>query len=201
MPKTSPRAERAPGSRMWRVVAIAGVAVLAICLAAALLWFFADPLHLPDQVLEVLDQRASVVGMFTGMAMGAAGLVVAAVALRAQLRAGQNPPAAGQSTAPAVPAAGGRAVALDGDNFGIISTGDGARNVQMRGQASGQGRVDQASGDHILDEVVDHRRTYGGDHIEFHHSTFPGQVVGKQVTGSEPAAPDQDHDGDDDRRR
>jgi hypothetical protein len=56
-----PGSERAAGSRLWRVVVIAASIMLVVCLAAALAWFFADPLHLPDQVLQVLDQRASVV--------------------------------------------------------------------------------------------------------------------------------------------
>ncbi|MER7366340.1 hypothetical protein [Nonomuraea wenchangensis] len=134
-------------------MAIAAVVVLAICLAAGLLWFFADPLHLPDQVLQVLDQRASVVGMFTGMVLGAATLVVAVVALRAQLRAEHASAAAEpQGAPPAVSASGERAVAI-GDNSGLISTGDGAHNVQMRAQASGQGRVYQAGGDQTINEL------------------------------------------------
>ncbi|MFI6178946.1 hypothetical protein ACIA8R_25660 [Nonomuraea sp. NPDC051191] len=153
MTKTSPEAGHAPGSRLWRGVAIAAVVVLAACLAAGVLWFFADPLHLPDQVLQVLDQRASVVGMFTGMALGAAALVVAVVALRAQLRAEHAPAQAEpQAPPPAVSASGERAVALDGGNSGIISTGGGARNVQMRAEASGQGRVYQAGGDQTINE-------------------------------------------------
>ncbi|MEU5869790.1 hypothetical protein ABZ815_52120 [Nonomuraea sp. NPDC047529] len=151
MSKTSPEAGRAPGSRLWRVVAIAAVVVLAVCLAAGMLWFFADPLHLPDQVLQVLDQRAGVVGMFTGMALGAAALVVAVVALRAQLR-GENALAQAQATPPTVSSSGEGAVALGGDNSGLISAGDGARNVQMRAEASGQGRVYQAGGDQIINE-------------------------------------------------
>ncbi|MBE1592359.1 hypothetical protein ACFPOI_17090 [Nonomuraea angiospora] len=152
MSKTSSAAGRRPGLRLWRVVVIAAVVVLVLRLAAGLLWFFADPLHLPDYVLQVLDQRASVVSMFTGMALGAAALVVAVVALRAQLRAEHTPTAAGQSTPPAVSASGERAVAGGGDNSGVISTGDGARNVQMRAHASDQGRVYQAGGDQTINE-------------------------------------------------
>ncbi|MEZ7132644.1 hypothetical protein ACBR40_45540 [Nonomuraea sp. AD125B] len=128
MSKT-PGNERVAGSRLWRVVAIASIVVLAVCLVAVLVWFFADPLHLPDDLLQVLDQRASVVGMFTGMALGTAALVVSVVALRAQLRAEHAP-----STPPAV------------------STGDVARNVRMEGNASGQGRVYQAGGDQTINE-------------------------------------------------
>ncbi|MEU8364957.1 hypothetical protein AB0C27_53980 [Nonomuraea sp. NPDC048882] len=151
MSKTS-GVKRAAGSRLWRIVAIAASAVLAVCLAAVLVWFFADPLHVPDQVLQVLDQRASVAGMFTGMALGVAALVVAVVALRAQLRAEHAPTQAAQDTPPAVSASGDGAVALGGGNAGIISTGDGARNVRMGGTASGQGRVYQAGGDQTINE-------------------------------------------------
>ncbi|MGW3353735.1 hypothetical protein ACWDA3_61620 [Nonomuraea rubra] len=151
MSKT-PGVKRAAGSRLWRIVAIAASIVLAVCLAAVLVWFFADPLHLPDELLQVLDQRASVAGMFTGMALGAAALVVAMVALRAQLRAEHVPAQAAQDTPPAVSASGDGAVALGGGNSGIISTGDGAHNVRMEGTASGQGRVYQAGGDQTINE-------------------------------------------------
>ena len=57
-------------------------------LGAGLTGFFADPLHLPDGVLDVLDKRASVISMFTGLA----GLLIAGAALALQLRA-PSPPA------------------------------------------------------------------------------------------------------------
>ncbi|MEV4078357.1 hypothetical protein [Nonomuraea fuscirosea] len=151
-------------------------------LAVVLAGFFADPLHLPDEVLQVLDQRASVIGMFAGMALGAVALAVSVAALRAQLRAEHAPAQAAPGTPPAVSASGDGAVALGGDNFGIVSTGDGARNVQMRAETSGQGSVYQVAGEQIVNEGDD-RRSYGGDHFEFHHNTFPGTVVGKQVNG------------------
>ncbi|MGP3963497.1 hypothetical protein ACTWPT_46735 [Nonomuraea sp. 3N208] len=160
MSKTTPGAGRMSGSRLWRGVVIAAVVVLAASLGAGLVWFFADPLHLPEDVLQVLDQRASVVGMFTGMLVGVAGLVVAVVALRAQARAerrsvaGTAPgtPAAEPGAPPRVSASGERSVAIVGDNSGIVSTGDGARNVQMRAEASGEGRVYQAGGDQTINE-------------------------------------------------
>jgi hypothetical protein len=152
MSKTTPGAERVPGSRRWRVVAIIAVVVLAACLVAGLLWFFADPLHLSAQVLQVLDQRASVIGMFTGMALGVAGLVVAVLALRAQARAERTPPGAEQEMRPQVSAPGERSITIGGDNSGIVSTGDGARNVHMRAQASGQRRVYQSGGDQTINE-------------------------------------------------
>ncbi|MEU8365331.1 hypothetical protein AB0C27_55885 [Nonomuraea sp. NPDC048882] len=42
--------------------------------------------------------------------------------------------------------------AIEGDNNGIISAGDGATSVQMRAEASGHGRVYQADGDQIINE-------------------------------------------------
>ncbi|MFC4016024.1 hypothetical protein ACFOY2_53055 [Nonomuraea purpurea] len=161
MSKTTPGADREPGSWLWRGVAIAAIVVLTASLAAGLVWFFADPLQLPAEVLEMLDQRASVVGMFTGMTVGVAGLVVAMVALRAQMRAERMQQATPATTAspeaehkapPQVSASGERSIAIGGDNSGIVSSGDGARTVQMRAQASGQGRVYQAGGDQTINE-------------------------------------------------
>ncbi|WP_436757926.1 FxSxx-COOH system tetratricopeptide repeat protein [Streptosporangium sp. V21-05] len=62
------------------VWAVAGVSLVLV--AAGLVGFFADPLHLPDQLLDVLDRRASVISMFVGIA----GLLVAGTALWTQLR-------------------------------------------------------------------------------------------------------------------
>ncbi|MCA2229306.1 hypothetical protein [Nonomuraea aurantiaca] len=148
----------APRSRAWRWVAIATIVAMVALLALGLVGFFADPLHLPADVLGVLDQRASVVSMF----IGAAGLVVAVAALLLQLRADRTQPTAaavvpdrsdaGPETPPQVAASGERSIAAGGDNTGIASTGDGTRNVQMRAQASGQGRVYQADGDQIINE-------------------------------------------------
>ncbi|MCP2356560.1 hypothetical protein HD597_003580 [Nonomuraea thailandensis] len=103
------------------------------------------------------------------------------------------PPAAEQRTSQ-VRAEGDRSVAIGGGNSGIVSTGDGARNVQMRAQASDQGRVYQSAGDQHIFEGDDQRRAYGGDHVEFHHNTSPGTVAGKQVNHPEPASPDGEDD-------
>jgi hypothetical protein len=189
MSKTTAEAERAATSRLWRGVAIIALMLLAASLAGGLLWFFADPLHLSPEILAALDQRASVVGMFAGMAIGVAGLVVAVLALRAQTHADRTPTADSSGTQLKVPS-----VSAEGEQS-IVSSGDNARNVQMWAQASGQGRVYQATGDQSIHESEDHRRTYGGDHVEFHGNTFTGKVVGKQVHSPEPAAPDGSDDG------
>ncbi|WP_219500226.1 hypothetical protein [Nonomuraea ceibae] len=83
MSKNPAEQGRTAGPQPWRAVRIAAITVLGV---SALTWFFTDPLHVPEDVLEALDQRASVIGMFTG----AAGLVIATLGLRAQL---QNRPA------------------------------------------------------------------------------------------------------------
>jgi hypothetical protein len=51
-----------------------------------------------------------------------------------------------------VVASGERSVAIGGDNSGIVSTGDGATNVQQRAEASGSGRVYQAGRDQSINE-------------------------------------------------
>ncbi|GLX92947.1 hypothetical protein [Herbidospora sp. NBRC 101105] len=48
--------------------------------------------------------------------------------------------------------AGERSVTVGGDNSGIVSTGDNARNVQKNAKASGSGRVYQADGDQTINE-------------------------------------------------
>ncbi|WP_285580171.1 hypothetical protein [Herbidospora sp. NBRC 101105] len=45
-----------------------------------------------------------------------------------------------------------RSTTVQGDNSGIVSTGDGARNVQMNATATGHGRVYQAGRDQIIHE-------------------------------------------------
>ncbi|MFE0147889.1 hypothetical protein ACFWY5_12135 [Nonomuraea sp. NPDC059007] len=194
MSKTTPEGGRTAGSRRWRVVAVIASVLLVASLMAGLVWFFADPLNLPPTLLEALDQRASVLAMFTGTTVGAAGLIVAVLALRAQTRAEPAPPDAGHVTPPQVSASGERSVAIGGANPGIIATGDNARNVQHRAQVSGPGRVYQAGGEQNVHEGDDHPRSYDGDHVELHHNTFTGKVVGKQVNTPTPPPPDRDGD-------
>lgn len=150
MSKTTPEAGRVTGSRRWHGAAIIALVVLAASLAAGLLWFFADPLNLPPQLLDTLDQRASVIGMFAGMLLGVAGFVVAVMALRAPTRAdripaGTAPPetAAAEQRAPQVAAEGERSVPEPADapapqpgNTDESSTGTGKYVVDLR-QAHG----------------------------------------------------------------
>lgn len=81
-----------------------GVVVVSLgLLSVGLVGFFVDPLDLPEKVLGVLDQRASVISMFTGLA----GLLIAGTALALQLRsspADTAPPA--ETSAPARPGTG-----------------------------------------------------------------------------------------------
>ncbi|MGW0802312.1 hypothetical protein [Nonomuraea sp. NPDC002799] len=79
MSKAVERRERAPGSWVWRAVRITAIVVLVVSL---LIWFLVDPFDLPGDLLEGLNQRASVIGMFTG----AGGLIVAILGLRVQKR-------------------------------------------------------------------------------------------------------------------
>ncbi|WP_433364989.1 hypothetical protein [Streptosporangium sp. CA-115845] len=62
---------------------IVAILLTTVLLAVGLVGFFADPLQVPAGLLQVLDQRASVVSMF----IGAVGLMVAVAALLVQLRA------------------------------------------------------------------------------------------------------------------
>ncbi|MGW0807377.1 hypothetical protein [Nonomuraea sp. NPDC002799] len=79
--------KRVPKRRRRRGVAGAAGLVSLTFLAAGLVGFFADPLHVPLAMLELLDQRASVIGMFVGIA----GLVMAGVTLWTQLRESSSP--------------------------------------------------------------------------------------------------------------
>ncbi|MFI6513295.1 tetratricopeptide repeat protein [Streptosporangium sp. NPDC050855] len=110
-------------------------------LGAGLVGFFTDPLDLPNEVLAVLDQRASVISMFTGLA----GLLIAGTALVLQLRSsssmGEAPPAetGGENhvdlsggtfhgpvtgmTTTQVKADGTSAATIGRDNSGVIVTG------------------------------------------------------------------------------
>ncbi|MET8155994.1 tetratricopeptide repeat protein [Sphaerisporangium sp. NPDC005289] len=126
--------------------------------AAGLVGFFADPMHLPDKVLGVLDQRASIISMFTGII----GLLVAGAALWAQLRAPTPPPVA-------VPGRTGSLV--------ISHSSDGQVIGQLTGPArvSGPGSVhaDQRSVTGQIDAPV-----MTGDGVMITGGTVVGQVGG-----------------------
>ncbi|MEU4508220.1 hypothetical protein AB0G05_01870 [Nonomuraea wenchangensis] len=133
MSKTGAGSEPGPRPRVRRGVVVAALVVMAALLVGGLVGFFADPLRLPPEVLEVLDQRASVVSMF----IGAAGLVIAVAALLLQLRSDRRqattetpdapaaappvrlPPAAGTRTQLNMPAAGGTVNAVQGGTLNI----------------------------------------------------------------------------------
>jgi hypothetical protein len=130
MSKTGAGSGRGAVSWVRRGAAVAALVVMAALLVVGLVGFFADPLQLPPEVLEVLDQRASVVSMF----IGAAGLVITVAALLLQLRSDrrqasaeppvaeppvQLPPAAGTQTQLNMPAAGGTVNAVQGGTLNI----------------------------------------------------------------------------------
>ncbi|MFI7455436.1 hypothetical protein ACIBQX_48815 [Nonomuraea sp. NPDC049714] len=150
-------------------MAIAAAVVLAASLTAGLIWFFADPLAVPDKWVEILSWRASVISMFAGIAFGLTGLVVAMVTLQAQTRAEHRQ----------------AQVSASGTTAGPATTGPSRSPEPAVSPAHRQ-----------EDPTDDHQRTYGSDHIEFHHNTFHGTVVGKHVSSLKPepspAAKDED---------
>lgn len=172
MSKTTPKAGRATGSRLWRGMAIIALVVLAVCLVAGLLGFVYDPFNLPPELLAALDQRASVIGMFSGMLLGVAGLVVAMVALRAQTRAdrvaaGIAPPetAVAEQQALQVAAEGERSVPVPAD----APDGTAPQPGDIDGPSTGTGKY-----------VVDLRHAHAvqvGEHLTqhniFHSPTDP----------------------------
>ncbi|MEU4834118.1 FxSxx-COOH system tetratricopeptide repeat protein, partial [Streptosporangium sp. NPDC023615] len=101
-----------------------------VLLGVGLVGFFIDPLDLPNEVLEVLDQRASVISMFTGLA----GLLIAGTALALQLRssspAGAAPPAQADVLARI---GGGDHVDLSGGTFHGPVTGTASTHVRADG--------------------------------------------------------------------
>ncbi|MEV4286360.1 hypothetical protein AB0K40_12735 [Nonomuraea bangladeshensis] len=126
MSKTGESSGRGAISRVRRGAVVAALVVMAALLVAGLVGFFADPLRLPPEVLQVLDQRASVVSMF----IGAVGLVIAVAALLLQLRSDRRqdtaaeppvrlPPAAGTQTQLNMPATGGTVNAVQGGTLNI----------------------------------------------------------------------------------
>ncbi|MFI6743374.1 hypothetical protein ACIBI9_61755 [Nonomuraea sp. NPDC050451] len=88
--------------------------------------------------LDDADKLASVIGAFVALA----GLGTAAYGLVTSPKQHE----------PHVPASEPDSLAIGGDTGGITSTGDGAINVHMRAEASGQGRVYQAGRDQTINE-------------------------------------------------
>ncbi|MGW4790794.1 hypothetical protein ACWEPC_00070 [Nonomuraea sp. NPDC004297] len=146
-----------------RVLVWGGAAVAVVTVAALIIYFVRVG-------LDDADKLASVLGLF----VAAAGLAVAVHGLRRdRARPDAGPATIAEPTAPTGPAttaetaeppgkpepprpnvsaSGTRSVAVGGDNSGIISTGDGTTNIQMRAEASGGGRVYQAGGDQTINE-------------------------------------------------
>lgn len=150
---------------MRRRVLIWGGIAVAVAAAVGL------GVYLSRVELAEADQLASVIGVFVALA----GLGVALYGLLAGRSGGAPGDSASGSTgdgagdgaggadtaakdsgdgqtSPDVTASGERSVAIGGNNSGIVSTGDNARNVQMNAKASGSGRVYQAGGDQIINE-------------------------------------------------
>ncbi|NJP92138.1 hypothetical protein HCN51_22175 [Nonomuraea sp. FMUSA5-5] len=120
-----------------RMLVWGGAVVAAVALAALIVYFVRVG-------LDNADKLASVIGLFVAVA----GLAVAVYGLRSQPQQPDDAAKPGTSAS----ASGTRSVAIGGDNSGVISTGDGATNIQMRAEASGQGRIYQAGGDQTINE-------------------------------------------------
>ncbi|MEV0202549.1 hypothetical protein [Nonomuraea sp. NPDC050691] len=72
-----------------------------VLVVIGLLGFLVDPLRLPEQLLDVLDKRASVISMGVGML----GLLLAGLTLWLQVRSPASPEA-GESAGPSSSGAG-----------------------------------------------------------------------------------------------
>ncbi|MGW0065519.1 tetratricopeptide repeat protein [Streptosporangium sandarakinum] len=120
------------------------VTVSVPALAAGLVGFFADPLHLPDAVLDVLDKRASVLSLFVGIA----GLAVAGVGLLAQLRQ-QAPPPSDAPAVPSVPSSGPGSPVVGGAMSGgmVVGQVSGGTVTGPGGAVAGGDRAVAVAGD------------------------------------------------------
>ncbi|MFC5831872.1 hypothetical protein [Nonomuraea insulae] len=126
-----------------RVLVRAGAVVAVVAVAGLVVYFVRVG-------LDHADQLASVIGLFVALV----GLGVAIYGLgsdRSGTREDDRPLPKPESK-PDVSASGARSVAIGGDNTGIVSTGDGATNVQMTAEASGEARIYQAGGDQTINE-------------------------------------------------
>ncbi|MEV0618038.1 hypothetical protein AB0I81_32265 [Nonomuraea sp. NPDC050404] len=132
---------------MRKRVLVWGGAVVAVVAVAALIIYFVRV------GLDNADKLAGVIGLFValaGLGTTAYGLVGGRSAKRAENA--PEPAKEAEENRPDVSASGSRSVAIGGDNSGTVSTGDGATNVNMRAEASGQGRVYQAGRDQTINE-------------------------------------------------
>ncbi|MFI9435912.1 tetratricopeptide repeat protein [Streptosporangium sp. NPDC052375] len=123
------------------MVAAVVVAVSVLALATGLVGFFADPLHLPDAALDVLDKRASVLSLFVGIA----GLAVAGVGLLRQ----QTPPSSDAPAAPAVSSSGPGSPVVGGAMSGgmVVGQVSGGTTAGPGGAAAGGQRAVAVAGD------------------------------------------------------
>ncbi|MFF4625807.1 hypothetical protein [Nonomuraea jabiensis] len=118
-----------------RVLAWSGASVTALSLSA-LGW------HFVQVGLDEADKLASVVGVF-----------VAVIGLAATIYGLTSRASHGDKTErPPSETSGERAIGMAGGNIGIAATGDTATNLQMKAEASGQGRIYQAGRDQNINE-------------------------------------------------
>jgi hypothetical protein len=148
-------------------VVIAVIGVLTVLLVVGLIGFFADPLQLPEPVLDVLDKRSSVISMFIAVV----GLPISVTALLLQLRQNRSPLEERSETA-AIPAP-----ALTSSIEAAQETTK-KPTLQLPAPAPSVAQSSLSS----PGSFTRGRRSYGGDHIEFHHNTAYGPVTGKTVT-------------------
>ncbi|MFI6816094.1 hypothetical protein ACIBG7_27065 [Nonomuraea sp. NPDC050328] len=176
MPRERDVAARAGSRWWWRGLAVAAVVVLAGSVRLGLVWLFSDPQPDSREWLETLSWRAGVVGMFTGVLIGVAALLVSVLALRSQRRAvGPWAVPARTSGAPArTPAAGAT---------------EGPLHTSQPQPPSSAQRATATAADEPGGQAGGSHRSYGGDHVEFRGGTFHGPVVGKQVNPPEPKNP------------
>ncbi|WP_149263510.1 hypothetical protein [Actinomadura sp. K4S16] len=116
-----------------RVLAWAGGIIAAASVAVLILYFAVKGFHWDDTIGVI------------GAVVGIVGLVMA---VYGAVRGHRTPDPDQQLDGPG----GERSVRIgdDGTNTGIVSTGGGAANTQIRGEASGHGRVYQAGRDQYI---------------------------------------------------
>lgn len=129
------------GSGAFRVLLPAGAAVLPVAVGVAVNQILSDGQWAWWWILVAVAFSAVltwVTHLLTRSAPAATSAASAASAVGESEDQGQGP--------------GERSVVISGDNSGIVSTGDNARNVRMSAEASGSGRVYQAGGNQTINE-------------------------------------------------